>query len=287
MRGFARVLRATEVRVAATAFARPRRTRLSLPVGPLAGRGGVAGVEGGGGLAEVAADVDVIDQDRDLQAALGGLGLDGGDLLLVPVDEENPLADVFREVAVGLVVRGRDHVLDGLGDRGRYPLVAGFRAGVRLAAGGRGGDVLRLADGGGEVGDGDDLGHLRSPAGAVLLAGVPAVLRVHGDALAVALHHDHVAVRLLFFFRVAGAFLVEVARPGGEVLGQAGELGAADGDAGAGLDDLLGLPEPAAGQVEGRQGPHPQGVRVAGQACRASAGYRLPRGGCGRPSGLS
>ena len=35
-----------------------------LPVGPLAGRGGVAGVQGGGGLAEVAADVDVIDQDR-------------------------------------------------------------------------------------------------------------------------------------------------------------------------------------------------------------------------------
>ena len=70
-----------------------------LPVGPLAGRGGVAGVEGGGGLAEVAADVDVIDQDRDLQAALGGLGLDGGDLLLVPVDEEDPLADVFRVAA--------------------------------------------------------------------------------------------------------------------------------------------------------------------------------------------
>ena len=66
-------------------------------------------------------------------------------------------------------------------------------------------------------------------------------------------------------FRVAGAFLVEVVRPGREVLRQAGELGAADGDAGAGLDDLLGLPEPAGGQVEGRQGPHPQGVRVVGQ----------------------
>ena len=52
-------------------------------------------MEGGGGLAEVAADVDVIDQDRDLQAAFGGLGLDGGDLLLVPVDEEDPLADAF------------------------------------------------------------------------------------------------------------------------------------------------------------------------------------------------
>ena len=48
---------------------------------------------------------------------------------------------MFRVAVVGLVECGRDHVLDGLGDRGRYPLVAGFRAGVRLAAGGRGGDL--------------------------------------------------------------------------------------------------------------------------------------------------
>ncbi len=148
--------------------------------------------------------------------------------------------------------------------------------GVRLAAGGRGGDVLRLADGGGEVGDGDDLGHLLDPGTrAVPLAGVPAVLRAHGDALAVALHHDHVAVRLLFFFRVAGAPGVEVARPGGEVFREAGELGAAGGDAGAGLDDLLGLPEPAAGQVEGRQGPHPQGVRVLGQDLPGISGVQV------------
>src|SRR6266699_2842056 len=141
-----------------------------------------------------------------------GLGPDGGDLLLVPVGEEDPLA---------------------------YPL--------GVAAGG----------------DGDDLGHLLDPgARAVLPAGVLAVLGAHGDALAVALHHDHVAVRLLFFLRVAGAPGVEVARPGGEVFREAGELGAADRDAGAGLDDLLGLPEPAAGQVEGRQGPHAEGVRV-------------------------
>ena len=147
---------------------------------------------------------------------------------------------------------------------------------MRLASGGRGGDGLRLADGGGEVGDGDDLGHLLDPgAGAVVLPGVPAVLRAHGDALAVALHHDHVAVRLLFFFRVAGAFLVEVARPGGEVLGQAGELGAADGDAGAGLDDRLGLPEPAAGQVEGRRDRMPREYGSPGRTCRASAGYRF------------
>src|ERR1035437_8224143 len=105
-----------------------------------------------------------------------------------------------------------------------------------------------------------------------LLAGVPAVLRAHGDALAVALHHDHVAAGLLFFFRVAGAPGVEVARPGGEVFREAGKLGAADLHAGAGLDDLLGLPEPARGQVEGPQFPHPQGVRVAGQDLRGVGG---------------
>ena len=121
-------------------------------------------------------------QDRDLQAAFGGLGLDGGDLLLVPVGEEDPLAGALGVAAVGLVERGRDHVLDGLGDRGRYPLVAGFRAGVRLAAGLGGGDVLRFPDGGGEVGDGDDLGHLLDPgARAVLLPGALAVLRAQGD----------------------------------------------------------------------------------------------------------
>jgi hypothetical protein len=38
-----------------------------------------------------------------------------------------------------------------------------------------------------------------------------AVLRAQGNALAVGLHHDHVAVRLLLFLRVAGALLVEVA----------------------------------------------------------------------------
>jgi hypothetical protein len=91
------------------------------------------------------------------------------------------------------------------------------------------------------------------------------VLRAHRDALAAGLHHDHVAAGLVFFFRVAGPLLVEVPGPGSEVLGQSGQLGAADGDAGAGLDHLLGLPEPARGQVEGRQRPHPQGVRVAGQ----------------------
>src|ERR1035437_2289241 len=157
-----------------------------LAVGPLARGLGVAGMQGGGGLAEVAGHVDVVDQDRDLQASLLCLGLDGGDLLLVPVGEEDALPHVLGVAAVGLVIGRGDHVLDGLGDGGGYPFVPGLRAGVRLAAGPGGGDVLRVADGGGEVGDGDDLVHLLDPrmrcAG---VARVLAVLRAHGDALAV------------------------------------------------------------------------------------------------------
>ena len=210
--------------------------------------------------------MDVVDEHGDLQLPDLRVLLDGGDLLLVPVNEEDPLPHPFRVTTVGLVECGPDHVLDALGHRSRHPFIPGRRPGMRLAADGRGGDVLRLADGGGEVGDRDDLGHFLDPgAGAVFLPAVLAVLRAHGDALAVALHHDHVAVRLVFLFRVARAHGVEVTRPGREFFREAGELRAADGDAGAGLDHLLGLPEPAAGQVEGSQRPHPQRVGVIGQ----------------------
>ena len=258
--------------MAATAFARPCRTRSSCPSARLARGGGVAGVQRGGGLADVAGDVDEVDQDGHFQAAFPGMVMNGGDLLLVPVDEEDPLADPLRVAAVGLVECRPDHRGDVPGDRGRYPLVPGGGAGVRLAAGGRGGDVLRRPDGGGEVGDGDDLGHLLDPGMRRIAVG-RAVLRAHRDALAVSLHHDHVAVRKAGV-RVAGALSVEIAGPGGQVRGQA-ELGAADRDPGAGLDDFLGLPVPAGSQVEGRQGAHAQGVRVLGQVPPRVSGIQV------------
>ena len=266
MRGLARVLRGDGGEGGGDGLRAAVQDAQQLPVGPLAGGGGVAGVQGGGGLAEVAADVDVIDQDRDLQAAFGGLGLDGGDLLLVPVDEEDPLADALRVAAVGLVERGRDHVLDALGDRGRYPLVAGCGPGC----------ALRRA-GGAAMSSGSRTAGVKSATATIsaifLIPGCavpspsPAPLRCSGR-IAMPLPSPCIMITSLSgrsVVRVAGAFLVEVVRPGGEVLGQPGELGAADRDPGAGLDDLLGLPEPAGGQVIGRQGPHPQGVRVIGQ----------------------
>ena len=55
-----------------------------LPVSPFAGGLRVSGVQRGCGFAEVAADVDEVDEDRDFQAAFFRVGGDGGQLLLVP-----------------------------------------------------------------------------------------------------------------------------------------------------------------------------------------------------------
>ena len=53
-----------------------------------------------------------------------------------------------------------------------------------------------------------------------------------------------------------------------------------------GLDDLPGLPEPAGGQVEGRQGPHPQRVGVARQDQPGVSGVQVRLAPVtGRPSG--
>ena len=134
-----------------------------LPVGPFAGGLRVAGMQRGSGFAEVAGDVDEVDEHRHFQAAGPGVVADGGDLLLVPVDEEHPLPDAGRVAEVAFVVGGADHRRGCLGDGRRDPLVTCDGAGMGVAAGLRGGDVLGLADGGGEVGDRDDLGHLLDP----------------------------------------------------------------------------------------------------------------------------
>ena len=110
---------------------------------------------------------------------------------------------------------------------------------------------------------------------AVVLPGVPAVLRAHGDALAVALHHDHVRRRLLFLRGVAGPLPVEVARPGGEVPRDPGQLGVADPHPGPVLDDLLGLPVPAAARWKAARARIPIEYGSPGITDRASAGYRF------------
>src|ERR1019366_1438711 len=95
-----------------------------LPVGPLGGSLRVAGVQRGGGLADVAADVDVAGEDRDVEVAVPGAGADGGDLLFVAVDEEDPLAGPVRVAVVGFAERGLDHAGDAVGDGRGDPFVA-------------------------------------------------------------------------------------------------------------------------------------------------------------------
>ena len=131
MRGLLRVLAATEARVAATALARPCSTRSSCPSAHSPAVR-VAGVQRGGGFADVAADVDVVDEDRDFQAAGPGVVADGGNLLLVPVHEEDPLAGPVRVPAVGLVERGADRAGDVTGDQRGYPLSRAFGPGCSL-----------------------------------------------------------------------------------------------------------------------------------------------------------
>jgi hypothetical protein len=202
---------------------------------------------------------------RDLQVPGLGVGADRGDLLLVPVDEEHPLPDPLGVAAVAFVAGGADHVVDGAGDGRRDPLVTRLRARVRLAAGSRGGDVLRDADAGGEAGDRDDLGHpLDARMRGISLALALAVLRAHRDALAAGLEHDHVAGRQREV-RAGGPPGVEVTGPGRQFRGDPGQLRRAGLLPGPRLDHVAGLPVAAFSQVIRHQRPHPQRVRVLGE----------------------
>ncbi|ESZ99705.1 hypothetical protein ThrDRAFT_02669 [Frankia casuarinae] len=250
--------------MAATGLARPCRRRSSCPSPQsLTSVGVFPRLSWTGGLADVFGGVDVVDDDRDGQAAGARVLADGGDLLPVAVDEEDPLVQVQGVAPVGLVERPADHGGDVVGDRRGDPRVARGGSGAFSAAGGWGGDVLGLADGGSEGRDGDDLGHLLDPGMGGVAPGGGAVLGAQRDALAVGLRHQHVAGGEVA--RGGGTQVVEVADPAGQVVGELGELGAPDGDPGPRGDDLLGLPVAAGPEVEGRQGADPQRVGVVGE----------------------
>ena len=71
--------------------------------------------------------MDEVDHDRHGDAAAGGLGGDGLDLGVVPVDQDDPFPLAAGVAAFRLVEPGADHGGDVIGDRGGQPLALRLR----------------------------------------------------------------------------------------------------------------------------------------------------------------
>jgi hypothetical protein len=121
-----------------------------------------AGVQRGGGRAEADAGVDEADQGGDFQATGLAAAADGGDLLFVRIHEQDAPADPVRVSEVGFAGRLPDLRRDVLRD-GRDTTCPAGRPWMPLRRGAGATMFLRRADGGGEVGGRDDLGHLMDP----------------------------------------------------------------------------------------------------------------------------
>src|ERR1700730_13706341 len=123
---------------------------------PGAGVGAGVGEQAPGGVPQGLDDGDEVADDRDGDAAGGGLGADPGDLVLVAVGQRDPGPFLCRVAAAGFGERG-GHDVGGVGGHaGGQPLAGGCRAGP---AGAGSQDVVRSAGHGGQVEDRGDLGH--------------------------------------------------------------------------------------------------------------------------------
>ena len=71
--------------------------------------------------------MDEVDDDRDLDAAAGGLGGDGLDLRVIALDEDGPFPLVLRVPALCLIERRGDDGGDVVGDRRGQPLAPRLR----------------------------------------------------------------------------------------------------------------------------------------------------------------
>src|SRR4029450_383602 len=99
---------------------------------PLLGGGVALLVEGPGRLPQVLQDVSEVAQDRHIDPALGGFGLDPVDLVVVAVDQRDPSTRVGGVAAVGFVEEAADDGGGVVGDAGGQPLVRRDRGLGRL-----------------------------------------------------------------------------------------------------------------------------------------------------------
>src|ERR1019366_2986121 len=94
---------------------------------PFLGGGLAFAEEGPGGFPQVFQDLDEVDDNRDRDAAGGGLRGDGLDLRAVAVHEHGPFPVVARVAALGLAEGGGDDGGDIVGDRSGQPLAPRLR----------------------------------------------------------------------------------------------------------------------------------------------------------------
>jgi hypothetical protein len=255
--------------------------------------GGVAlVVKAPGGLPDVFDDVDEVHDDAHLDLAGGGLGLDALDLVVVAVDQRDPVTGVLGVAAVGLGEDLSDDACGVIYDAGRQPLVLGRRWGDRgVALGLIGGhDVRGGARGRGGVVDGADLGH--ALAVAFLAFGQPClelVLRVGGlpscgRSERVVAHHHALAVTRddQRVTTVPGGLAgrVEAVEVDRGALGELLDLTLAQDLAGRALDrrerDVIGAPC----GLDRRHAPQPVGMLLDGQVQPGVGGaqVRVPLG---------
>ena len=246
--------------------------------------------------------VDQVDHDVDLRSAAAGLGADQVQLVLGPVDQDDPGPQVAGVAGPGLAERGGDHLGRVLADGPGQPLGQGLRPGPEPAAAvpsaGRGDHVVRAAlrrlgvvhgDQGGHslavrfLPGGQPGAHLPQPGGG-LRGGGPQRPGPHHDALAVG-GQDHQRRRRARLRDPGGAERGDIG--GGRRHGLLELPFADDRAAPAGDGRVRGL-ERAAGRLQ--RGQLRQGVRVParwqgqGGVGRAPvARSRFPPGAPGHP----
>lgn len=155
---------------------------------------------------DVLGHVDEVEQDVHLEVAPAGFGLDQLELVAGPVDQHHPVAQMVPVPGLGLVERGRDHVLGRMNEGGGEPLVVCLRPGTRRSQRatslGRSDHIMGPARSGIDVKDAGQSDHsfavwllARSQPGAQS-APVPLVCLERRGPKGLGTHHDALAVDL-------------------------------------------------------------------------------------------